>query len=93
MIAPTKDLKEIQIDPLDHQVTELGTSLSEFEEKELVSLLKRSLDLFTFAPSNMSDMDTRVVCHCLVIGLIVKPVSQRKHKVGEGKRAAIDEEV
>lgn len=76
-----------------HQVTKLGTSLYEPEEEELVTLLMRNIDLFVLAPSYMPDINTRVVCHHLTIDLVVKPVSQRSHKVVKEKRETINEEV
>lgn len=36
-LAPTEDLKEVRKGPLAHQVTKIGTSLTEEEEHELVN--------------------------------------------------------
>lgn len=41
----------------------------------------------------MEGIDTRVVCHFLAINPSVKSIAQRKQKIGEEKRIAIDEKV
>lgn len=89
----TKDLKEVKIGPLPHQVTKLGILLSEYEKKDLIILFKRNVDMFAWTPSNMLGMDTRVMCHRLAINVMVKLVSQRKCKADEENRAVIDEDV
>lgn len=88
-----EDLKEAWIDPLDHQVTKLDTSLYEFKEEELVALLRRNIDLFIWVPSDMQRKDTKVVCHLLTNNPPMKIISYRKHNMGEKKRESIDEEV
>ena len=45
---PTEDLKEVMIGSQPHQSTKIGTSLAPSEEKDLIQLLKRNLDLFAF---------------------------------------------
>lgn len=86
-------MKEVRIGLFDHKVTKPGTSLSESHEEDLFSMLTRNIVLFVYAPSDMPGIYIRVVRHRLSIDLIVKLVSQRKHKVDEEKREAIDEEV
>lgn len=71
----------------------MGTSLSRSKEEELVALLRRNVNLFSRAPSDMPDIDTRVVCHRLAIDPIVKLISQRNCKVREDKRATIGKKV
>lgn len=82
-----------RLGPLHHQVTKLVTSLFEFEEEDLITLLRKNIDMFAWAPLDMSGIDTRMVCHRLAIDAFVKLVSQRKHKVGTEKRVGIDKEV
>lgn len=74
-ITPTKDLKEVHIGPLPHQVTKPDTSLSVFEEEDLIALLRRNIDLLAWTPSDIPGINTRVVCHLLSIYPSVKPVS------------------
>lgn len=64
-LTVTKDLKEIQIGPQNFQTTKLGASLTKAGEEKLIFLLKRNIDLFYWAPSNIPGIDARVVCHCI----------------------------
>lgn len=58
-----------------------------------VTLLRRNIDLFAWAPYDMPGNDTILVYHFLIIDPTMKSVSQMKFKVGEEKRVTIDEEV
>lgn len=90
---PTEDLKEVQIGLLSFQATKISTSLFEEEERELVDRLIKNINLFPWDPSDMSGIGTKVVIHLLAIHPSSKLVVQSKQKLGEGKRAAIDEEM
>lgn len=92
-MEPTEDLKEILIGPETHQKTKIGTSLSTAEETALTNLLRRNLDLFAWRPSEMPGMDPDIACHHLSVRASIKPVVQRKRKMGEERRKAVDEEV
>lgn len=61
-----------------HQVTKIGTSIFEDGECVLVDLIIRNIDLFSWDPSDMLGIDTRVVFHHISINPSFKPVSQRK---------------
>jgi len=41
----------------------------------------------------MPGIDPNVVCHHLAVNPAVKPVVQRKHKLGEERRNTVDKEV
>ena len=92
-MEPTEDLKEVMIGSQPHQSAKIGTSLTPSEEKDLIQLLKGNLDLFAWAPLDMPGIDPNVACHHLVVNPTVKPVFQRKRKLGEERRKAVDEEV
>lgn len=49
--------------------------------------------MFTWAPSDMSEIDTKRVIHRLDIHLFSKPLAQRKWKFNVEKRDVINEEV
>lgn len=93
VLMPIENLKEIQIGPHVHQVTKIGNSLSAEEERELVIRLKKNVDLFTWAPSDMPDIYKDFVSHLLVILTSAKPVTQRKLEVSEENKVDIDEYV
>jgi len=92
-LEPTRELKEVLIGSQPYQLTKIETSLEPTEEEDLVQLLKTNLDLFAWAPSNMPGVDPSVACHHLAVNPTVKPVVQRKRKLGEERRKAVDEEV
>lgn len=82
------------------QVKKLGfnlrydrTSLTKEEEHKPFVWLTRNVDLFTRTPYDMPEIDIRVVSYHLTISPSSKPVAQRKQKVDEEKRVAIEEEV
>ena len=92
-LEPTEALKEVMIGPHPHQSTKIGTSLAPSEEEDLIQPLRRNLDLFAWAPSDMSGIDPCIACHPLDMNPTVKPVVQRKRKMGEERRKAVDEDV
>ncbi|MCI85557.1 retrotransposon protein putative Ty3-gypsy subclass, partial [Trifolium medium] len=55
-------------------------------------MLKSNVDLFAWQPSDMPGIDESVITHKLSISPDIKPVSQRKRKIGEERRATIIEE-
>ncbi|GAU50470.1 hypothetical protein TSUD_137230 [Trifolium subterraneum] len=76
-----------------HQLTNLGTNLGEEEKREIIAILKENADLFAWKSSDMPGIDESIITHKLTISPSAKPVCQRKRKVGEERRLAIDEEV
>lgn len=92
-LTPIEDLKEVWIGPHIHQVTKTNISLYAEEKRELVDWLQRNVDLFVYAPSYISGIDTKVVSLRLAIHPSAKLVEKRKHKAGEEKRATIDKGV
>ncbi|KAK2450458.1 hypothetical protein QL285_009574 [Trifolium repens] len=71
----------------------MGTSLQPEEREKILATLKRNIDLFVWRPSDMPGIDETIITHKLSISPETKPVSQKKRKVGEERRAAIIEEV
>lgn len=76
-LTPIKELKEVQIWPLGHKVTRIGTSLSKETECKPVNQLKMNVNLLAWPLSNMPYINTRVVCNCLVVEPTVRLLSQR----------------
>lgn len=60
---------------MDYQVTKLCISLSDVEEDKLVSLLSKNFALLAREPSDMHEIDTRVVCYRIAIESTIRPVS------------------
>jgi len=63
------------------------------EEIALTKLLQDNLDLFAWQPSDMPGIDPSIVCHHLTVSPRIKPLVQRKRKLGEERRKVVDEEV
>ncbi|PNX91900.1 gag-pol polyprotein [Trifolium pratense] len=92
-VSPIEELEQIQIGGQPHQTTNLGTALSAQERERIIKILKDNADLFAWTPSDMPGIDESVITHKLSISPDIKPIAQRKRKVGEERRAAIAEEV
>lgn len=67
--------------------------MSDSEKEGLVYVLRRNINLFVHASSNIPRIDTRALFHLLTNDSTMKSISHRKHKVGEDKMKVIDEEV
>ncbi|RDX66368.1 hypothetical protein CR513_54872, partial [Mucuna pruriens] len=89
---PVGDLKEVQIVALISQKTSIDTTLGKEEEEQLVSTLRRNVDVFAWTARDMPGIDPRFMCHHLSVSP-GEPVAQKKRKQGEEKRRAIKEEV
>ncbi|MCI31859.1 hypothetical protein A2U01_0053071, partial [Trifolium medium] len=92
-VNPIEELEQVQIGEAAHQVTNLGTALNPVEKEKILAILKSNIDLLAWQPSDMPRIDESVITHKLSISPDIKPVSQRKRKIGEERRAAIIEEV
>ena len=70
----------------------MGSSLSLQIKKILAELLKRNVDFFAWTLEYMLEIDPKVICHNLAIDTKVKPIAQKKKKVGKEKHKTIVEE-
>lgn len=73
------------------RIMQIGTSLFKEKDCELVDQLIRNIHLFIRAQSDMLEKDIIVVGNRLVVNSSIRLVSQRKKKVDEEKRSAIEE--
>ncbi|GAU31520.1 hypothetical protein TSUD_332960 [Trifolium subterraneum] len=92
-VSPTEELEEIKIGDKAHQVTNLGTTLPYEERGKIIATLRRNVDLFAWHPEDMPGIYEGIITHKLAIMPNFKPVSQKKRKLGEERREAVDEEV
>jgi hypothetical protein len=92
-VSPIEELEKVQIGSEAHQTTNIGTSMKPEEREKVLATLKKNIDLFAWHPSDMPGIDETIITHKLSISPETKPVSQRKRKVGEERREAINEEV
>jgi hypothetical protein len=87
------ELEEVQIGEESHQTTSLGSNMQPDERGRILDILKRNVDLFALHPKVIPGIDESIITHKLAIFPKAKPISQRKRKQGEERRAAVDEEV
>ncbi|KAH7847010.1 hypothetical protein Vadar_020735 [Vaccinium darrowii] len=95
---PTKKmvegLKKIQIQEDDAEKYFLiGETLSELEERSLVTFLKDHINVFAWTPQEMPGIDPEVICHHLNVDPQHKPVVQKARRSAPQHADAVIEEV
>lgn len=65
---------------LEFYTTKLSTSLTKSEENELITLLRKNIDIFACTTYYMLEIDIRVVCQLLSINSSMKQLVPRKLK-------------
>lgn len=71
----------------------IGASLTNEEQKELTTLLRCNIDVFTWEPYELPEIDPSVVCHQLHVDPIFKPITQKARRTAPEKAKAIEKEV
>ena len=66
-LEPNDDLQKIQIGIEAEKFTFIEQTLLETIKAKLASLLRSNLDLFAWSPEDMLRIDSRVICHRLVV--------------------------
>ena len=92
-LQPEGETKEILIGSQPGQFTKIGGALSVEEEELLGAVILESKDLFAWSSADMSGVHPDVMSHKLAIFREARPVSQKKRKMGEERRKAVEEEV
>ena len=72
----------------DRHVTYIGTSLKPDDRKAISTTLMKNADLFAWTAADMPDVDLKVITHKLSLYKEVKPIAQKKRKLGEERRTA-----
>ena len=85
---PNDELQKIQIRADPEKFTCIEQELLEAMKAELIDLLRRNADLFAWAPADMHEIDSRVICHKLAIDPKVQPEPQKKRKLEMEKQKA-----
>ncbi|XP_075636842.1 uncharacterized protein LOC142609095 [Castanea sativa] len=73
--------------------TKIGTSMEEKTKQDLVRLIKRSMNVFSWSHVDMPEIDPSVITHLLNISPSYKPVRQKKRVFAPERDYAIKEEV
>jgi len=87
------ETKEIPIGSQPRQVTKIGGALSAEEEELLRAVILENKDLFAWSSADMPGVHHDVMSHKLTIFREARPVAQKKRKMGEERRRAVEEEV
>jgi len=91
-MKPSNDVAEWQLAG-EGQNTRLGRSMTEDEVQRITKFLADNKDLFAWTAEVMSGIDPRVMCHRLSVCKEARPVAQKKRRMGEKKRNAVEMEV
>ncbi|KAI9123608.1 hypothetical protein K1719_004908 [Acacia pycnantha] len=75
------------------QVTKIGKALDPEIRAELEGFLKNNKDVFAWHPSEIPGVDPNICCHQLAIRPGFTPVAQKKRKIGEDRRKALETHV
>jgi len=92
-IEPGGDTKEISIGMRPGQVTKIGGALKPNEEELPGAVILENQDLFAWSSADMPGIHPDVMSHNLAIFKEARPVAQKKRKMGEEQRRAVEEEV
>ena len=73
---------------MPEKFTFIGRGLLEPMKTKLITILQKNSDHFAWAPEDMPGTNPRIIYHRLVINPEVRPVSQKKRKLGMEKQKA-----
>ena len=92
-IQPEGETKEIPIGKHPEQVTKIGGALKPEEEELLGAVILENKDLFAWSTADMLGVHPNVMSHKLAIFREARPIAQKKRKMREERRRAVEEEV
>jgi len=92
-LQPEGETKEIPIGIQPGQLTKIGGALSAEEEELIGTVILENKDLFAWSSADMPGVHPDVMSHKLAIFREARPVAQKKRKMGEERRKAVEEEV
>ncbi|CAA0840386.1 Unknown protein, partial [Striga hermonthica] len=91
---PGEDIELIYIDePVFHKSLRIGSHLQEPLRSELISFLKHNYDVFAWKHEDMKGIDPSVASHKLNLYRTIRPVVQKRRKLGPDRQKALEEEV
>ncbi|XP_072084316.1 uncharacterized protein [Arachis hypogaea] len=89
---PSDDLQKVYFNNNPNKFTYVGTSLNASELQAITTFLQEHADLFAWTPLDMPGIDPQIISHRLAINSTIRPVQQKKRKLGEEKKRASQEE-
>ena len=93
-IQPQKDeILEVAIDDSDqNKVVRVGAFLSE-EMQAIIDFLKQNASTFAWTTSDMKGIDPAITSHELNVDPTIKPIRQKRRKLGPERSKAVNKEV
>ncbi|XP_017408416.1 uncharacterized protein LOC108321234 [Vigna angularis] len=92
-LEPMGETQPVLIWKSPSQTTTMAQGLEPGVEEGLRSLLWKNRDLFAWTSADMSGIHPTVIFHKLSLFKEARPVAQKKRRMGEEKRKAVEEEV
>ncbi|XP_014524276.1 uncharacterized protein K02A2.6-like [Vigna radiata var. radiata] len=92
-MQPQGETKQFILGRNDDQTTSIGAGLAPEQEQDLTALLKTNSKLFAWTASDMPGIHPSVITHKLSIFREARPVAQKKRRLGNDKREAVQNEV
>ncbi|XP_072089283.1 uncharacterized protein [Arachis hypogaea] len=89
---PSDDLQKVYFNNDANKFTYVGNSLNASELKAIITFLQEHADLFAWTPLDMPGIDPYIISHRLATNSSIRPVQQKKRKLGEEKKRASLEE-
>lgn len=68
------------------RMVKIGSHMEAKQEKEFIECLKENLGVFAWSVQDMPRIDPNFMCHCFFITPNMKPIAQKRQKLGEEKR-------
>ena len=91
---PTETLEDILLDENNpKRCTRIGADLEEKNKKDLISFLKKNIDVFVWSHEDIPGIDPSVITHRLTVYPSSKPVRKKKRVFAHERDNTIKEEV
>ncbi|XP_016173632.1 uncharacterized protein LOC107616151 [Arachis ipaensis] len=82
--ANVDDLEKVQLGR-DEQFTNIGSAFPTGNKEGLIEILKANADLFAWTLADIPGIDSNLICHRLAVNPNVRPIRQKKIKLGSEK--------
>ncbi|CAA0807098.1 Unknown protein, partial [Striga hermonthica] len=91
---PSKDTKTIYLDePACTKSLRIGRNMGEPIRSRLITFLIENADVFAWTHEDMVGIDPDLACHSLRVDRTVKPIVQKRRKLGPERQRALEGEV
>ncbi|XP_039138785.1 uncharacterized protein LOC120276122 [Dioscorea cayenensis subsp. rotundata] len=75
------------------KVTYLESGMTGEIKREVVSYLKKNVDVFAWTPADMPDISLEMISHHLNVDPSIKPIKQKRRNMAPEKQHALEEEI